>query len=109
VAPKPSYNRGNDTFFQIPHVRDNEIYVEVDLNKIIEGIIIDFESLIEHKNAKILYDKLPVLQAIPLQMSQLPSNLISNALKFSRTDMQPIIWIRSNLSIEHVEIFLTLR
>lgn len=82
--------------------KDNQIYVQVDLNKIIEGVIIDFELLIEQKKAKIVYDNLPTLQAIPLQMSQLFGNLISNALKFSRTDMEPVIWIRSNLLTEYI-------
>ncbi|NMH27372.1 PAS domain-containing sensor histidine kinase [Flavobacterium silvaticum] len=54
----------------------------IDLNQIVSHVLSDFELLIEEKQAVILCDVLPVLRAIPLQMTQLFSNLIGNALKF---------------------------
>ncbi len=74
-------------------VKDSEIFAPTNLNAILEGVISDFELLIEQKNAKITFDELPVVDAIPLQMSQLFGNLISNSLKFARTDIQPTIHI----------------
>jgi len=65
----------------------------VDLNKTLEGILSDFDLLIEQKEAIIKSDKLPVIEAIPLQMSQLIGNLISNSLKFARKDTKPVITI----------------
>jgi PAS domain S-box-containing protein len=59
---------------------------ETDLNPILENIITDFELLIAQKGAIITSDKLPVIQAIPLQLNQLFSNLIGNSLKFSEKD-----------------------
>ena len=76
-------------------VKDIEVFSQTDLNDILEGVIQDFELLIEQKNASITYDRLPSIEAIPLQMSQLFGNLISNSLKFARTDMQPEIKISS--------------
>ncbi|WP_171036445.1 ATP-binding protein [Dyadobacter sediminis] len=55
----------------------------VDLNEILKQVKEDFDYLIEEKQATILSDVLPVVQAIPLQMSQLFNNLLGNALKFS--------------------------
>jgi signal transduction histidine kinase len=66
---------------------------KVDLNSVLENVKTDFELLIEQKHATIKAEGLPVLEAIPLQMSQLFTNLISNALKFIRPDVDPVISI----------------
>jgi PAS domain S-box-containing protein len=55
-----------------------------DLNKILSDVKNDFELLIKEKNAVIKSENLPVIKANTLQMHQLFSNLISNALKFSK-------------------------
>lgn len=64
---------------------------KVDLNVLVENIQTDFELLIEEKNATIIYSELPVIKGVPLQLSQLFSNLIGNSLKF--TDKNPEIRI----------------
>jgi PAS domain S-box-containing protein len=58
-------------------------FVPVDLNRILESTKNDFELYIEEKGATIANDPLPLVSGIPVQMSQLFGNLISNALKFS--------------------------
>ncbi len=78
-------------------IKETEEFISVDLNLIIENTLIDFELLIEQKDASVQYQPLPVIEAIPLQMAQLFGNLISNALKFTRTDIKPIITITSSL------------
>lgn len=78
-------------------MKDSEEFVEVDLNQIIENTLVDFELLIEQKNVSIQYHSLPTLEAIPLQMAQLFGNLISNSLKFSRADVEPVISITSSI------------
>lgn len=65
---------------------DQEFYVATDLNNVIRNILIDFELVIEQENVEIICCDLPIIAAIPLQMNQLFYNLISNALKFLRTD-----------------------
>jgi two-component system CheB/CheR fusion protein len=77
--------------------RSEERFVPTDLNEILSNIINDFELLISQKKAKIIADKLPVIKANPLQMNQLFYNLISNALKFSRPDIPPVIEISCRL------------
>ena len=58
-------------------------YNHIDLNKILDDVLTDFELLIKEKNAIIRSDKFPIIEANALQMHQLFSNLISNSLKFS--------------------------
>ncbi len=70
-----------------------EKIVDTDVNKIISGILIDFELLIAEKKAKIIVGHIPVISADPIQIQQLFYNLLGNALKFSKKD--PIIELSS--------------
>jgi signal transduction histidine kinase len=63
--------------------QSQDLFEPTDLNQIIARIRTDFELVIEEKNAVVQSDDLPVIPGVPLQLSQLFSNLISNALKFS--------------------------
>ncbi|WP_121357687.1 ATP-binding protein [Flavisolibacter nicotianae] len=67
---------------------------KVDLNPIIENVKNDLELIIEQKKATVICDKLPSINAIPLQIHQLFYNLINNALKFSNPDTPPRITIK---------------
>ncbi|HEY1054518.1 MAG TPA: ATP-binding protein, partial [Emticicia sp.] len=78
-------------------VKENDTYEKVDLNQVFENVMADYELLIEQKEAVINHTDLPIIDAIPLQMSQLFANLLSNALKFVRKDVKPVINI--NVSI----------
>lgn len=73
----------------------DQLYVDTDLNEILENIKEDYALLIEQKNVQIHIDKLPVIKGIPIQMHQLFSNLISNAIKFS--DGDTLIEIKSSV------------
>ena len=73
--------------------KERDLREDADLNEVLAGIESDFELPIREKNAKIVYNGLPVLKAHPLQMHQLFSNLISNALKISSGS--PVITISS--------------
>nr|WP_295922638.1 ATP-binding protein [uncultured Dyadobacter sp.] len=72
--------------------KNGEALHPVDLNKVIDDIRNDFELAIDEKQAVLHAEGLPVIRANVLQMNQLFSNLISNALKFSA--VQPLITIR---------------
>ncbi len=67
----------------------------VNLNKVIDDLITEYKPIMEKCGAHIHYQTLPSIQAVPLQMKQLFSNLISNSLKFSRKGMKPVINIKS--------------
>ena len=71
--------------------RDNQSFVETDLNQTLENVLVDFELNIKEKKAVINHHQLPVIECIPLQMNQLLYNLINNALKFSIKEKPPEI------------------
>lgn len=69
----------------------------VNLTKTVEEIRTDYELLIEEKACRIVVDPLPVIMAIPVQMSQLFANLFSNALKFSDPARKLTVEIRHSV------------
>jgi len=72
-------------------------FVPVDLNEIVGEVLTDFEMLIQQKGASVVYDKLPTVSGIPLQLNQLVYNLVGNSLKFSKPSVEPQITIRHRL------------
>lgn len=60
-----------------------QIFAATDLNEILSNVQEDCELWIQEKNITIEHNNLPVIHAIPIQMHQLFSNLITNALKYS--------------------------
>jgi two-component system CheB/CheR fusion protein len=78
-----------------------KLFVKTDLNEILKNTLNDFELLVDEKKAKINFEELPTIEAIPLQMTQLFYNLLSNALKFTRADVKPVINITSRLLSEN--------
>lgn len=66
---------------------------DVNLVDIIREVSEDLEIIMSDKKAVIKIGKLPTLKASRVQMRQLFSNLISNAIKYSRKDNFPVIEI----------------
>jgi len=73
------------------------LFTLVNLNDIIKDALADLELTIKEKQATIQVNTLPDIEAIPAQMRQLFQNLLSNALKFSNSTIQPEIKIYSEL------------
>lgn len=61
-------------------------FENIDLDDVFDSVVSDFELMIEEKNAVVKNTGLPVVKGIPLQLHQLFSNLLSNALKFSNNN-----------------------
>lgn len=76
---------------------EKESLEEVDMNKIVEDVLSEMDGLIREKKAEIIVDKLPVLQVNVVLMGPLFSNLISNALKYSRKQVPPVVRIKSDM------------
>jgi len=76
--------------------KENESFCPVNLNIITADILSDFELIIEQKQAVVKYSDLPIIEAIPLQMVQLFSNLISNSLKYCKEGRIPEISIMAS-------------
>ena len=66
-------------------------FVDTDLQKVLDEILNDLEIAIKESNAQVHVGQMPVIQADPSQMEQLFLNLISNAVKFRRPEIAPII------------------
>jgi PAS domain S-box-containing protein len=77
--------------------KENELFTDVDLDEILKNSIVDFEMQIGKKNAEIHRGKLGTIRAIPIQVTQLFNNLLSNALKYSHDHVKPVINISSEM------------
>jgi len=67
----------------------------VDLNEVVDNVIDDLEVMVNEKHAVITRSGLPAIGGSKLLLYQLFYNLISNALKFARTDVKPVISVTS--------------
>lgn len=63
--------------------RDKSQFLPVNLTEILKEVVDEFDLLIFEKNVNINISPLPIINAISIQMHQLFSNLIHNAIKFN--------------------------
>jgi signal transduction histidine kinase len=77
---------------------DKPAFVESDLNSLMTDILSEMDEDLRDKKAKVLVDKLPSLYVNPSLMKPLFHNLIGNALKYSKKDVEPLIKITSDIS-----------
>lgn len=77
--------------------RISEPFVRTDLNTIISEVRADLELKIEETSTKIESNTLPVIDAIPMQMRQLFTNLFTNAIKFKGEGASPEIEIKATV------------
>lgn len=68
---------------------------EINLNEIVDEIILLYGNQIKEKRAKINYENLPKLYSYAAPLKIIFQNLISNALKYSKSSSAPVINIRS--------------
>jgi signal transduction histidine kinase len=81
-------------------------YVPVDLNVVLDSVLEDLELQITQSNASIQKARLPVIDAIPLQMKQLFHNLLSNSFKFAKQNESVVIEIKCKaISGEEVTLY----
>lgn len=71
-------------------------FTTVDLNETLRELLSDLSEEIREKEARISVESLPTLYASQRLMRPLFQNLISNALKYRKQDVQPVIKIRSD-------------
>ncbi|HEY0091123.1 MAG TPA: ATP-binding protein, partial [Flavobacterium sp.] len=74
-----------------------EMMVDVDLNKVLKEVTDDLELIIKENAAHITMEKLPVIQGSKVQLRQLFSNLISNAIKYGKAGIPPQILIKTEI------------
>ncbi len=66
-------------------------YVDSDLNIIIKEVLADLQETAQKEDATITIGSLPTLPVNPVLIRPLFSNLISNAIKYRRPDVKPVI------------------
>jgi len=77
--------------------RNNHPLIPTDLNNILPSVLNNLEINIEEEGVTVnIENELPVIDAVPVLMHQLFSNLIANAIKFRSAD-PPVIAIASRL------------
>jgi signal transduction histidine kinase len=81
-------------------------YETTDLNEIAEKAIGHLQEIIDEKKATVICKQLPVVNAIPRQMEQVFTNILSNSLKYSRKNVKPQITIEAQrLSDDYNGVF----
>ncbi|MEC7754855.1 PAS domain-containing protein [Roseivirga sp. UBA1976] len=65
----------------------------VDLNEVLKIVCDNLEFSINESDAQIVYDNLPTVEGDRSRLEQLFQNLMSNAIKFRRHDVQPRVEI----------------
>ncbi|HUR10973.1 MAG TPA: ATP-binding protein [Flavitalea sp.] len=76
---------------------------EVDLNELMENIEYDLEVPISQKDAKLYFEKLPVISGSSILLYQLFYNLFNNSLKFTRQGVAPMIRL-SAMTVNNAEL-----
>lgn len=70
---------------------------KIDLNEVFENVQSDLEVLIKQKSASVIVDDLPEIEGAAVLIHQLFYNIVNNALKFSTTEVKPIIKVQSEI------------
>jgi signal transduction histidine kinase len=78
----------------------------VNLNEVAEEVLSDLETRIERTKGKVNVEDLPVIEADPLQMHLLLQNLVSNGLKFHKTDEPPLVRLYAECSKDNRRVMI---
>lgn len=78
-----------------------EKIVPVDLNELVNNIWQDFSAQVNKVNASLEVDHLPIISGYPIALRQLFQNLISNAIKYRREEVAPIVIIKAKEAASH--------
>jgi signal transduction histidine kinase len=72
-------------------------FAEIDMDHVLADVLSDLQIRIEEAKAAIHAESLPRIEADPVQMRQLFQNILSNALKFRRKDVDLVISIKGTV------------
>ena len=82
-------------------------FSQVDLGEIASAVISDLEGRIHQTGGRVETGVMPTIEADPLQMRQLFTNLIANALKFRRPEAAPVVRISAAARGQKVTIWFS--
>lgn len=72
-------------------------FTAVDLNQVAREAVRNLEMSLEQSQGRVELGSLPRIEADPAQMRQLLENLISNGLKFRRSEIPPVVHLSSRM------------
>lgn len=78
---------------------EKESFEFTNLNTVVQEVLNDMESNVQEKRAQVNLGSLPSIEANPGLIRPLFSNLLGNALKYSRKDVSPVINIRCEINM----------
>ena len=85
-----------DDLLQLSRVyTKGKTFQSTDIKKVIDNTLKNLNKLIDQNHAKIAIDKMPFVNGDPTQLGQLFQNLIDNAIKFKKPDINPEIHIHA--------------
>jgi light-regulated signal transduction histidine kinase (bacteriophytochrome) len=90
------------TFSQINKSEIN--YQQIDLNELANTVKLDLEMLVTEKKAQIHISRLPSVDGDERMIRQLFTNIINNALKYSKAGVSPIIHITNKITGDYCEL-----
>jgi len=77
------------------HTVSSNDFKKTPLNDLVKNVLTELEVEIEKSNARINYEDLPVVSAVPGLMQQLFYNLFSNAIKFRKPAVDLVIDVKA--------------
>ena len=77
------------------HTVSSNDFKKTSLNELVKNVLTELEVEIEKSNARINYENLPVVSAVPGLMQQLFYNLFSNAIKFRKPAVDLVIDVKA--------------
>ena len=87
-----------DDLLEYSHVdRGQQEMEDVGLNRKVRLVLSDLDLMITEKKAVVNVAELPTVKGYRRQLQQLFQNLVSNALKYSKPEVAPIVHIRSKV------------
>jgi PAS domain S-box-containing protein len=93
-----------DELLALAQVTSDRSYQEVSLQTLLFDVLQTFDQNMEETRAEVISNGLPHAVVVPSQFRQLFQNLISNSLKFRRTEIAPRVEIKHEYLNSHAVV-----
>jgi PAS domain S-box-containing protein len=79
-------------------------FTNTDLKEVMQAVMADLDLEIQMKNARVEIDTLPSIDCDAAMMERLFANFLSNALKYSKAELPPVVKIKGELVDDKAQI-----